>query len=435
MASLTLNENLFNTVVCKDNGDFGANYFGIFHFRFWHFGKFIDVVVDDQLPTKDGKELIYNKSTDKNEFWSALLEKAYAKLYGGYSNIEGGFSSEAYEDFTGGVVEIYDLKHASVKVFDFIKKSINRNVFFMCAIMNPNYHGGRSGLVDFHAYSITGAITIKLSPKKSVNLLRIYNPWGKREWKGAWSDQSSEWKAIPETYKRKMGIIVNDDGEFWISFEDFKKHFDTLDICNVHPDIEMRQPNPKRKWNVKTFEGSFGDDLTHTVKFTDPDEDDDEDFCTVVIALMQKHTRRHNRHNTKINFIIQAEDGSLVGKTSHGRRDLEMREVCERFELKPGKYRINPKCAHNSNNEYLLRIFYETKQDQIRGSVYNECNNLMKQLQIANENKNVEKQNHVKKSYEPPPALPAKTNRQVPIKTYRKVEREPVDDCGCCIIM
>lgn len=54
------------------------NHKGLYHFRFWRFGLWEDVYVDDMLPTKDNK-MIYASSTDPNEIWPALIEKAYAK--------------------------------------------------------------------------------------------------------------------------------------------------------------------------------------------------------------------------------------------------------------------------------------------------------------------------------------------------------------------
>ena len=53
---------------------------GAFHFYFWRFGEWTEVVIDDRLPVlEDGTLRFGQNRSQPNEFWGALLEKAYAK--------------------------------------------------------------------------------------------------------------------------------------------------------------------------------------------------------------------------------------------------------------------------------------------------------------------------------------------------------------------
>ncbi|KAL0810472.1 hypothetical protein ABMA28_010606 [Loxostege sticticalis] len=400
VANLTLHRKLFFQVV-PDDQSFEEEYAGVFHFRFWQYGRWVDVVIDDRLPTYRGK-LVFLHSSETNEFWSALLEKAYAKLHGSYEALKGGSTCEAMEDFTGGVTEMYDMQELPPNFYTILLKAYERNSLMGCSIEpDPNVLEAETpaGLIRGHAYSVTRVKYVDIeTPGRAgkIPLLRLRNPWGNEaEWNGAWSDKSPEWRFIPESEKEELGLNFDDDGEFWMAFKDFAQHFDRVEICNLNPDSLDPEECPEgctKKWEMSVFEGewvrgvtaggcrnyleSFWRNPQYTITLKDVDEGDDENKCTIIVALMQKN-RRSQRHQglecLTIGFAIyRLPDYGHVPKpldvnffkynASVGRSQafINLREVSARFKFEPGSYVIVPSTFEpNEEGEFLLRVFSE----------------------------------------------------------------------------
>ena len=112
LACLANNTDRFGLVVPIDQS-FTENYAGIFRFRFWNYGEWTEVVVDDKLPTKNNRLIYCRNLKDTNEMFGPLLEKAYAKLNKCYSNLITGEIIDALIDLTGGVHENFKIKAIS----------------------------------------------------------------------------------------------------------------------------------------------------------------------------------------------------------------------------------------------------------------------------------------------------------------------------------
>ena len=74
---------------------------GYYILNFFIDGEFQKVIIDDYFPINiKNNNLSFTKS-NKETLWPILIEKAWAKVNGGYSNIIGGISMDCFKTLTG----------------------------------------------------------------------------------------------------------------------------------------------------------------------------------------------------------------------------------------------------------------------------------------------------------------------------------------------
>ncbi|CAD7967512.1 unnamed protein product [Amoebophrya sp. A25] len=252
-------------------------------------------LADGKIYFARGGELSYLQSR-RRQLWVPLIEKAAAKLFGCYGALNSGTFGEALGLLTGYPVEqmrLYEPK--SVK--DAREKRRNEIVALrtqalfrgeeppdvdeeemsvlddafqvdvlwtrLLSYFEAGYIMGLAcshegveksrdevvgvGLQSPHAYGILDVREIEYEwPKNSGNkrqrLIKVRNPWGDKApqtWKGAWG---TDWEGWTFDLKLQLGVVNRSNvtlhetmGIFWISFEDLRKYFGSVEVCRVHP--------------------------------------------------------------------------------------------------------------------------------------------------------------------------------------------------------
>ena len=192
------------------------------------------VLVDNYFPfilNQNGKLNFCFGSSFKKELWVSLFEKAWAKVNGCYARIaSGGYCSEAFDALTDTYTELILIQSYVDKteiLWKKLKLEKDHN-YVMCAGSKHFSLWDNSGLISNHAYTLMNLYELE---EENLKLVKLRNPWGEKEFIGDWSDKSSKWT---DQIKKRVGFDeAKDDGIFYMSYDDFIKFFEIVEVLKI----------------------------------------------------------------------------------------------------------------------------------------------------------------------------------------------------------
>eukprot|EP00771_Trimastix_marina_P002188 gnl/Trimastix_PCT/3309.p1 GENE.gnl/Trimastix_PCT/3309~~gnl/Trimastix_PCT/3309.p1 ORF type:complete len:962 (-),score=269.62 gnl/Trimastix_PCT/3309:106-2991(-) len=329
---------------------------GMARFRFFKDSKWHIVTIDDRLPVDEYGRLVFARAQG-SEYWVPLIEKAYAKLYGAYQALEGGFLRSALTDLTGGVpsrVKVAPSMAYEDTLWDETLSHAGEDAEYLmgCTCQGAVEAESPSGLLTGHAYGILRTATLD----DGTRLIQIRNPWGCKEWKGDYCDKDSRW--TPELCEA-LDFQPGDDGAFWMTYPDFCAHWDTIDVIRLPPAGSYRlalqgawapSDGPVGKLNPQyLLRLPARTRMTLSLAQTDPRTVGDGKRGFLALGLHVFHSEGDEGHR------LDVERAEPVLKTA---AFAPIREISIEGELDAGAYHIVPSTyARGKEGRFSLRLF------------------------------------------------------------------------------
>ena len=207
---------LFRTVLLPENGEAIELCLRIE-------GKWTVIYLDDMfMVNKENNLPIFSTSPTKN-IWGMLLEKAWAKICGGYENIIYGNSKEIFEAFTPFRVMEINLKKVENELFwKYINSSFEHNCIMTCTTKDDIIDCESIGFFNDYSFSLfENEENEKIND--NIKFVKIRNPKG----------ESEMYKnIINEELIENLGILNSEEnGIFLMDYTNFMKLFSIITIC------------------------------------------------------------------------------------------------------------------------------------------------------------------------------------------------------------
>lgn len=235
---------------------------GVYAVRFWRNHRSRVVVVDDYIPCSQYGKPVFGSFTGSNgkfEIWSLLVEKAYAKLHGGYEAIIGGQEAYALQDLYGGVPASYKLQETFATedaAWQGLSAALESGSLVGCSNEDVEMDLP-TGLRKSFAYGVLQLVELEFKGERA-RVVQLRNSWGvgshaqPDKWTGAWSSADPKWHALSRTQKVACGFQFREDQTYWMDFSAF--------YCFFSHVIESRN-----LYNFRSVPDGLGNPVTPTL--------------------------------------------------------------------------------------------------------------------------------------------------------------------------
>lgn len=375
---LYLSKGLFYRVVPADQ-TFSDQYAGVFRFRLWWCGEWVEVLVDDRLPTVNNK-LAFLQAQHSDQFWPALLEKAYAKLHGSYEALKYGTLLDGLADLTGGITESINLRQDPTSCNRILTKLLDMTSLVTCSVQTPQQIRNQTeklanGIQIGTNYRLYAVERVKTFSGESVQLVKLLNPLGHGgEYLGDWARDAADWDEVTSPEKERLGIRHMADGEFWISYSDFVKTFTHLEAVHLDSDTSRDEPSlhHKQTWQMRLYQGSWQKGVSAGGCRNNPETLHINPQLHLILSDMEEVVISLNQHSIMEPKVIGFSAYSLPKSNSEtidksffkknksiaNSQYTNSRQVSHRCQLEQGGYLVLPTTFEpGQESSFTLRVY------------------------------------------------------------------------------
>ena len=254
-------------------------------------GAWTAVAVDDLLPchgrSAKAQQCAYSSSEQPGAGVLSLVQKALAKLYGCYEQLNTGRVGWALEDLTGGVSDAIYLRDGVASQLDSTLKQpqlqaiqeITDGTMYtrLATLLEQGHLLGAAYKLKYAAEGEVPAMACEgetphhlvypMLECKQVDgagqYVRLRNPYAKMpdgkaapEWRGAWGGAAAEWQDNPGV-AAQLGGRPPRDGSFWMDFNDFCRGFNKVHVCRLAPEPAWQVQRVAGEWTADTAGGDL----------------------------------------------------------------------------------------------------------------------------------------------------------------------------------